>query len=308
MLALCALLGLHAARTGVEAAQALAIVQVNLDVYCLFSPTCAVVRTTTQSTFVLPGQAGTGVLSTSTFTGAPGSAAEGFSGYEYRIDLSGVVGITGLNCVNSLRIKWGTPTFLLDYDGDGTTGERAYVVSSGAPGSVGPSLAVKEGPFVTFFFDPAVCPGAAPGEGDASFPIGMVTGAAPQGVLAELTPDFGGIVQVGARAPTPSPKLRFKDTLLYETVLALPPGALVGSTPQAQEGHRRAMLNEVSAALALADDGHELAAVQLLERLLARMDGAPPDWVQDDPGTREDERALLHELVQGVIQGLITEP
>jgi hypothetical protein len=136
----------------------------------------------------------------------------------------------------------------------------------------------------------------------------MATGAPPRTIPADISVEFDGPIHIEARAPKPSSALvRFQDTLLYNVVLLLPPGALVGSTPEAREGHRRVMLNAVSAALTLAADGHTRPTLGVLGRLLARMDGAGSDWVQDDPGTREDERAQLYELVQEVMESLSTE-
>jgi len=61
---------------------------------CVFDASCRVVVTDTTADIVLAG-GGTGFLQSRTFQGQPGAPAELFTGYEYRIDLSNAVAVTG---------------------------------------------------------------------------------------------------------------------------------------------------------------------------------------------------------------------
>jgi hypothetical protein len=284
------------ATSPVEAAQSLQIVQASPSIYCLFSVDCAVTRTDTQATFTLEGAGGYGVLHTSTFKASPGSPAEGWWGYEYRIDLSHAEGSLAPNCIDAMRIPLGGVSVLFDYDGNGTTGEQVYLVE---PGDTSPTLALRDGPDVTFYFDPPVC------TGDSSFTVGVAAGGPPRGVLADLQPEQGSLIQVGARAPHIGVTVEFKFSQLYYLIATLPPGGIIGPTPKAREGRRQAMLNEINAALALVENGHTLPAVRVLERLRSLADGVQPDWIQDDPGTRGNERTQVYDAIQDTIDTIL---
>jgi hypothetical protein len=135
----------------------------------------------------------------------------------------------------------------------------------------------------------------------------VVAGAPPRSVLADLQTEDGGLIQTGARAPNLS--LKFSFTLLYDTIVTLPPNGFIAPTANAGEGRRESMLNRVNAALALAEGGNVLPAVQLLERLLELTDGDADDWVQDDPETRGvDERLNLYGIIQELIEMLQRDP
>jgi hypothetical protein len=283
----------------------LTVVVAGPDFYCLFDASCAVSATTTSSTFTIPGMAGQGVLHTRTFAASAGSPAEGSYGYEYQIDLSGVTGTTGLNCIDAMRIKVGAPLATLDYDGDGTVGDQVYLAGPIGGNNI-VSIATREGSYVTFsFIGNVVCPG--PPVGDTTVVFGVVASGPPMSVLAELQPFVGGSILTGARAPNLIPTASFKLTLLYDTIATLPPGGIIAPVPQAGEGRRRAMLNAVNTALRHLENGNALPAVQSLTRLLSLTDGDADDWVQDDPDTRVNEQTNLLQIIQEIIEMLVED-
>lgn len=287
-----------------QATQSLKIVQVDQNVHCMFDPTCNVVATTTVSTFTVPGMSGTGSLYTTTFQTSPASPAAGYNGFEYRIDLQNVVGITGIKCIGSMRIALGSQPIFLDLNGDGIIADQIYVISTGGLGTIAPTLAAKDGPFVTFYFDPQICGGGSPGTGDSSFVFGALAAGFPRGVLADLQVFGGSLIETGAQAPNLANKLEFQFSLLYSTIVKLNNAAFVAPTPKAAEGKRQTMLNETNAALTLARNGNVLPAVQKLQRLLLLTDGQGSDWVRDDPTTRIDERENLFDVIQETIRML----
>lgn len=74
------------------------------EINCLFSPTCTLSASNTLSPIQLPGTVGSGVLQTRVYVGEPGSTGAGVYGYEYRVDLSGVVATNIPPCfTNSIR-------------------------------------------------------------------------------------------------------------------------------------------------------------------------------------------------------------
>ena len=271
------------------------------DFLCLFDASCSVTPVETTSTFTVPGMVGTGVLYTRTFAASAGSPAAGSFAYEYELDLSGVEGTSGLNCIRTVTIKLGAPLATLDYDGDGVTGDQVYVA-----GPVGDknfvTQAERNGPFVTFdFIGNLVCPG--PPTGDTTVRFGVLAGGPPRGVLADLE-SFDGVIQAGARGPNLALAALFKLTLLYDTIVTLPPGGIIAPTLNAGEGRRSAMLNLASAALRLIEEDNFLPAVQHLERLLSLTDGGADDWVQDDVQTRVNEPTNLLQIIQEILDSL----
>jgi hypothetical protein len=61
---------------------------------CVFSTNCVVTATDTTNEITLGGTTGSGFLQTRTFVGGSNSPAAGLFGYEYRIDLRGITGVT----------------------------------------------------------------------------------------------------------------------------------------------------------------------------------------------------------------------
>jgi concanavalin A-like lectin/glucanase superfamily protein/tyrosinase-like protein len=166
-------------------------------VNCVFSPTCVLPVTDTSDPITLPGGAGSGFLQSRTFAGEPGSQAEGLTGYEYRIDLRNIRGITFVPCVDKFIVDFG-PGSSLDYDGDGDL-ERIYVVTAGGLGTVAPSSADKAGNVITFTFAPAVC------AGDSSYFFGLASPRPPRVVTTQLHTVTNDTVNVQARVPEAPP-------------------------------------------------------------------------------------------------------
>jgi hypothetical protein len=166
-------------------------------VNCVFSPTCTLPVTDTSAPLTLPGGAGSGFLQSRTFAGEPGTQAEGLTGYEYRIDLRNIMGITFVPCVDRFTVDFG-PGSSLDYDGDGDL-ERVYVVTSGGLGTVGPSSADKVGNVITFTFAPSVC------AGETSYFFGLASPRPPRFVTAQVRTTTGDTVALQARVPEPPP-------------------------------------------------------------------------------------------------------
>jgi hypothetical protein len=77
------------------------------EINCLFSPTCTLLVSNTFSPLALPGTSGSGVLETRVFVGQPGSPDQDVYGYEYRVDLSGVVATNEPACFTN-SIRWFT--------------------------------------------------------------------------------------------------------------------------------------------------------------------------------------------------------
>jgi hypothetical protein len=164
---------------------------------CVFSPTCTRLVTDTTAPLSLPGGAGVGFLQSRTFTGEPGTQAEGLTGYEYRIDLREIRGITFVPCVSRFTINFG-PGSSLDYDGDGDL-ERIYVVTSGGVGSVAPSSADKVGNVITFDFAPSVC------AGESTFFFGLSSPRPPRFVTAQVRTTTNDVIDLQARVPEAPP-------------------------------------------------------------------------------------------------------
>lgn len=250
------------------------------------------------SKFTIPGTAGEGELLVFVGSTEPGSVGDGRYDYEYHLLLGNVSGNGG--CIEAMSIKLGTlETF--DLDGDGTSGEQVYLrFPSPDPHYRVPVLATRNGPFVRFwFYGKGVCPR------DNSVAIGVLAPSPPIVTLVELEGSFDGSLQVGGLTPNLLPKLKYRFTLLYDTIATLPPGGFIAPpSMKAGEGYRRAMLNDVNAALEHAEEGRILPAVQLLQHLLLRTDGDGDDWVQDDPETRENEQTNLALILSELIEEL----
>ncbi|MCI0346804.1 MAG: hypothetical protein L0221_15380, partial [Chloroflexi bacterium] len=92
------------------------------------------------------------------------------------------------------------PIERLDYDGDSDL-DHLYVVTSGGLGTVAPSSASRSGGRVTFNFQPGVCPGNAPGNGETSFFFGLASEDPAGPVEATVRFDDGTSTTVDARSP-----------------------------------------------------------------------------------------------------------
>lgn len=189
---------------------ALPAAAVNLDVVtvsapeinCKFNTTCKMTVTDTVANFTLPGTTGKAFLQSRTAAkGQPGTAAAGRYPYEYRLDLTQLVGALALPCVSKLQLNFG-PVALVDYDGNGNT-DQVFVTTQGGLGTVKPSSVVQIGNQITFNFSTPVCAGSAPGKGQTSYFFGLASTQPPKNITAKITSTLGGTLNLAARSPMP---------------------------------------------------------------------------------------------------------
>lgn len=167
---------------------------------CKFDNDCTITVSDSSDHFTIGPTAGDAFLQSRTWPpGEPGTAGEGLHAYQYRLDLRQLTGITALPCINSLEIDFG-PVTPLDYDDDGNV-DHVWVVTGGGLGSVGPSAADRAGDTVTFTFNPPVCAGSSPGNGESSYFFGLASTRAPRAVVAQVRDTLGGTTSLDARAP-----------------------------------------------------------------------------------------------------------
>jgi hypothetical protein len=174
------------------------VVNASSAINCVFSTSCTITVSDSIANIPLPGISGTARLQSRKFTGGSGSPAQGFYGYEYRVDLTDAVGILNIPCVQALRVDFG-PVASFQYDGVGST-DQIYVRTSGI-GSIGLSSANKVGDEITFTFSTPVCAGSSPGNGATSFFFGLASARAPTTVTAVVVPGSGADLSVAAQAP-----------------------------------------------------------------------------------------------------------
>ena len=169
-------------------------------VNCKFAPSCIIPVTDTVANFTLPGASGKAFLQSRTWpVGKPGTVGAGKYAYEYRLDLTDLVGLTAAPCVTQLKLTFG-PVVSLDYDGNGTA-EQVFVTTKGGLGSVAPSSVDKTGNVVTFNFKTPVCSGSSPGKGETSYFFGLASAQSAHAVTATVASSLGGSLSLSARAP-----------------------------------------------------------------------------------------------------------
>jgi hypothetical protein len=163
---------------------------------CVFNTSCTV----TVNDFTSPVW-GQGFLQSRTYQAAPGSPAAGMWVYEYRIDLTRVVGLAAPRAVTSFAIDFGPAVNSVDFNGDGS-GDQVFVVTGGGLGSVAPVSAEQTGRIITFTFSPPVVSGTSPTPpGQTTFFFGLVSRTAPREVPARLFTNSG-TVALRAKAPS----------------------------------------------------------------------------------------------------------
>ncbi|HYH81710.1 MAG TPA: hypothetical protein VEX86_18030, partial [Longimicrobium sp.] len=142
----------------IPAAAPLTLVNVSAPaINCVFNTSCSV----TVSDITAP-MWGNGFLQSRTYQAAPGSPAAGMWVYQYRIDLTRVVGTTAIPQVTSVSVDFGPVVNSVDFNGDGSAGEQVFVVTGGGLGSVAPVSAIQVGRVITFTFSPPVAGGGSP--------------------------------------------------------------------------------------------------------------------------------------------------
>jgi len=170
------------------------------SINCVFDSDCRITVSDFTAPITLPGTSGEGFLQSR--TGPPGEAGtvgEDLTPFEYRVDLRQIAGVTAGPCITELSVDFG-PFQPLDYDGDGNA-EDVYVVTRGGLGSVGLTSAEQVGDRIAFRFDPAVCSGNRPGDGESTFFFGLAAKGPAQAVKAQATVSLGGVLDLEARAP-----------------------------------------------------------------------------------------------------------
>lgn len=183
------------------AAEALGVVNVSAPaINCVFNTSCTISVSDSTSIIPLSGISGTARLQSRTFIGTSGSPAQGYHGYEFRVDLTNAVGILNIPCVQGLRVTFG-PVASFQYNGVGPT-DQVFVVTSGGLGTIGISSANKIGDEIIFTFATPVCAGGSPGSGETSFLFGLASARAPAAVTAVVLPTSGAPLWVAARAPS----------------------------------------------------------------------------------------------------------
>ncbi len=169
-------------------------------VNCKFDPSCTIPVTDTVANFTLPGTSGKAFLQSRTWpVGKPGTVGVGMHAYEYRLDLTQLVGLTAAPCITQLKLTFG-PVVSLDYDGNGGV-EQVFVTTVGGLGSVAPSSVDKTGNVVTFNFKTPVCSGSSPGRGETSYFFGLASNQPAHAVTATVASTLGGPLSLNARAP-----------------------------------------------------------------------------------------------------------
>lgn len=171
------------------------------DINCRFDNDCTITVNDSSDAIPVPVATPGAFLQTRTQPpGEPGTPGQGLYAYEYRVDLTPAAGLTALICVDSLSLDFGSIE-QLDYDLDGDL-DHIYVITAGGVGSVAPSSAKRDGDTVTFTFNPAVCPGNSPGNGETSYFFGLASSTSHQPVNATVGFTDGTSAAVGARAPS----------------------------------------------------------------------------------------------------------
>jgi hypothetical protein len=180
-----------------HAATPLSLVNVSAPaINCVFNTSCTV----TVNDFTSPVW-GQGFLQSRTYQAAPGSPAAGMWVYEYRVDLTRVVGTGAIPQVHSFAIDFGPVVNSLDFNGDGN-GDQVFVVTGGGLGSVAPVSAEQTGRVITFTFNPAVAGGGSPGSGQTTYFFGLVSRTAPRQQTGRLMTNTSGTLALQARAPS----------------------------------------------------------------------------------------------------------
>ncbi len=171
------------------------------DINCRFDNDCTITVNDSIGAIPVPLATPDGRLQSRTQPpGEPGTPGQGLYAYEYRVDLTPAGALTAQICVDSLSLDFGAIE-PLDYDVDGDL-DDVYVVTAGGLGSVAPFRARRNGDRVTFTFNPPVCPGNAPGNGETSYFFGLASTDPHQPVSATVGFTDGTSIEATARAPS----------------------------------------------------------------------------------------------------------
>ncbi len=156
-------------------------------------PACQVVVNDSIGVFTPPGDIGVARLQSRTYPGTAPAPAAGDMAYVYRVDLTTVKGVTAVNCVIKLALKFG-PVVKLQYGPSGDS--DIFVVTTGGLGSVKIASADQVGGTITFTFASPVCPGAT------SYFFGLASKSVnPVAGKATVSFSLGGSTKTGDRVP-----------------------------------------------------------------------------------------------------------
>ncbi len=176
------------------AATPLSIVNVGAPaVNCVFNTTCTVTVSDSVGNFTPPGDTAGSRLQSRTYPGTAPAPAAGLMAYVYRVDMTAAKGLTALNCVSRLQLKFG-PDVQLPYSPKGKF--DVFVVTSGGLGTVGLSSANAVAGAIMFTFSSPVCPGAT------SYFFGLASKSnTPKPGKAKLYYSLGGSALTDYRSP-----------------------------------------------------------------------------------------------------------
>lgn len=167
---------------------------------CKFDNDCTITVSDTSEHFTIGTTTGDAFFQSRTWpVGESGTASEGLYAYMYRIDLRQLASLTAMPCVRSLIIDFG-PMVQLDYNDDGNA-DDVWVVTSGGLGTIAPSSANMSGNTITFNFNPTVCAGSSPGNGQSSYFFGLTSKKPARHATASIEDTLGGATELDARVP-----------------------------------------------------------------------------------------------------------
>lgn len=176
-------------------AMALNVVNASAPQYnCIF--TTATPCTITVTDYVASFMGGSAKLQSRIFQGQAGSTAAGKWCYEYRIDLTQVVGITYVPWATELAIYNFGPVRQYDYNFDGNATDDVFNVSSGGTGTKPVTSAFVSGGF-TYWALNTVYGGSYPGGGESSYFFGVVSDYPPTLRTVWVDTDSGWVSMTG---------------------------------------------------------------------------------------------------------------
>ena len=143
---------------------------------------------------------GSGFVQSRIYRSEATSPARGRYVYEYRIDLTNVVGVLAPQWVSALNVDFGLPT-ALDFNRDRRVAEDVFVITSGGLGSVGPSSATMSPSGTFFHFSSRIFSGASRGRGQSSYFFGLVSQYPPRVINARVETSSG-VQTVSVYAPS----------------------------------------------------------------------------------------------------------
>ncbi len=176
-------------------------------------------------------------------------------------------------CIQELRINFGPMVSRLDFDTNGSSTDQVYVVTSGAPGAIGPAQVTRTNRQVILHFSPPICPG------DSSFFVGLLSASPPRDVLARLKLTSGSSVAVATRAPQSVRSAHCNFETLTHTIDRLGAHDILGPNAHVRESHRNDLLRQIHTASTAAKAGNLDDVLVALAGIMVHVDGGNNDWV-----------------------------